>query len=186
MITVDEIAERLVRPSFYLSCAEVDRRFDERPKYIPTLAVVQVYPHDYTATYDRAGESVPPPGRGWQQIGTRGASTFYRREPLHEFFADVANVSIRSRYNSEHELLVLDAVVRGLPEKIRRLVDEVFCDSKHGWAITLDLSVDDKNIAAQIGGVFASGLAQILGGHGDISVSAGRERLHYVEAYWRE
>src|SRR5262249_11025153 len=150
-LTIDEIAERLsAQPSFYLHCAHVDRIFEERPTWLPTLAIVRVHPFDYTATYDRGGESVPPPGRGWSEFGRRGESTFYRRPLAHEFYTDEASVSIHSRANSARELEVLDAVVRGIPDADRKCVDRVFCDSKQGWSIAIDLAVADAAVAARI------------------------------------
>jgi hypothetical protein len=184
-LTIDEIAERLsTRPSFYLHCAAVDRRFDDRPKDIPTLAVVRGRAFDYTATHDREGESVPPPGRGWSEFGRLGGSTFYRRPYAVDYFADAANVRIRSRYDDEREILVLDAVVREMPERIRKLIDDVSCDSKHGWVITIDLAVVDAEVATGVGESFAAEMTRIIGGHGGVLVRAGDEPLHHVEAYW--
>jgi hypothetical protein len=184
-LTIDEIAERLrTRPSFYLHCSLVDRSFDEKPRDIPTLAVARGRAFDYTATHDREGESVPPPGRAWSEFGRLGGSTFYRRPYSVEYFADEANVTIRSRHDNKHELEVLDAIVRGIPERGRKLIDRVFCDSKHGWVIAIDIAVVDAKIAAHVGEVFAAGMTQIVGGHGGVYVSAGREPLYHVGAYW--
>jgi hypothetical protein len=183
-LTIDEIAERLVtKPSLYLHCSLVDRVFEEKPSWLPTLTVVRARPFDYTATVDRAGASVPPPGRDWSEFGRRGDSTFYRRPIAHEYFADEASVSIHSRRNDARELEVLDAVVRGIPERGRKLIDRVFCDSKHGWVITIDLAVADAAVAASIGQRFAAGMEEIVGGHGGIYVTAGREGLYRVEPY---
>jgi hypothetical protein len=92
-------------------------------------------------------------------------------------------VSIHSRRNDARELEVLDAVVRGIPERGRKLIDRVFCDSKHGWVITIDLAVADAAVAASIGQRFAAGMEEIVGGHGGIYVTAGREGLYRVEPY---
>src|SRR5258708_7793709 len=106
-LTINEITERLsTRPSFYLHCSLVDRRFDEKPTYLPALTVLRAHPFDYTATRDQAGESVPPPGRGWREFGRLGGSTLYRRPIAHEYFSDEASVTIRSRHGRERELEV--------------------------------------------------------------------------------
>jgi hypothetical protein len=179
--TINKIAERLSRPDFYLHCAAVDRLYDEKPKDIPTLAVVRDPPFDYTATYDDpAGASVPPPGRGWREFGRRGESTLYRRALTHDYFANEARVTIVSRYDDARELDVLDAVVREIPDKVRRFIDQVFCDSKHG-AIAIDLTVADDAVAACVGELFAAGLRRIVRGHGGVSVNSGSKHLYRVE-----
>ena len=185
-LTIDEIAERLrARPTLYLHCAAVDRAFDEKPKAIPTLAVLRVHPFDYTATCDREGASVPPPGRDWREFGRHGESTFYRRMNAHVYFADeVANVSIKVRRPNGHEWDVLDAVVRTLPDRVRKFLDRVFLDNKHG-EVTLEINVADVAIARCIGELFAAGGEEIGRGYSVVSVTAGGGRdIYRVTPHW--
>ena len=85
---VDELAELLARPSYYIHCHFCGgyEKYKEPPRDRPSLAIVEIDRWQYTATYDDSrGRLVYPPAifpghTDWDVVGARDGSTFFRRD----------------------------------------------------------------------------------------------------------
>jgi hypothetical protein len=144
-------------PSFWLRIDGYREARYAEPPALPSLMVVDVGDAEVTLTFnDRNDRPVHPPGRGWFALGAAGTSTAWARpaiplrppedieEEARQYWRGdpekvpttpielvrIDGVEIKSRYRQRLEFLVLAAAVGSMPDEMRDLVSEVFCDSK--------------------------------------------------------
>jgi hypothetical protein len=90
---------------------------------------------------------------------------------------------IASRYNSKHELKIMESVVCEIPERDRALITEVFCDSKATWCIRVSLREHNTELAERIGQTFDNEMMRLNRGHNGVSVVAGEDCLCLIRGH---
>jgi hypothetical protein len=99
-------------------------------------------------------------------------------------FAIVRGVKISSRYQKQHEMVLMTRIVEMLPPWATEAMAELWCNSKHGHQFIVELKdgMDRPELTKRLGRLLDRLFLQINRGHNGIEVGEKYE----VAAWWEE